>query len=262
MAALVETAAEAKVTLAIEGRYSTAAREERQSAKVASREALKPSVSHVGWSSRPTNADRRRDARRAAEDAARAARLTDEDVELRRILADRDHQHRFKRHSTPATMQAASDEADCVVARTRSGALARLFTSGAIDAHQLASAIDIAGAAERIGADVAVRTASLETRVDAGRHGGDRAWEALGTVRREVAYRDWSRRLGSRAAPVLEMVVGEAVSYKVVAKRWRMGEARTRRLLIEALDLWPSCYADARREVDPASLAAAQAGLI
>mgnify|MGYP006186616665 CR=1 FL=1 len=41
---------------------------------------------------------------------------------------------------------------------------------------------------DRIGADVAIGTVSLETRVDGGRHGDGSFFEKLGAVRSEVAY--------------------------------------------------------------------------
>jgi hypothetical protein len=66
-----------------------------------------------------------------------------------------------------------------------------LYKEDSIDADQLAAAVEIALAAERIGRDVAVKTASLETRVEMTRLGDGCFFEKLGQVRREVAYSDW-----------------------------------------------------------------------
>ena len=155
-----------------------------------------------------------------------------------------------KREGTAPTYEAAE--------RAQSGPLARLWLSGAIDADQLASAVEIATVAERIARDVTVRTASLETRIDNGR--GDRALEErLGQVRREIAYGRWRRALGPSAAPVLDMIVGhDGVSgpggYSVVARRYRMRPSRAKTLLIDALDLWPEMIGRVCKEVDQRDL--------
>lgn len=146
-------------------------------------------------------------------------------------------------------------------ANTRQGSLARLHQSGAITSEQLGSAVEIATVHERIGADVSVRTASLETRVDAGGRGDGAFWEALGQVRRELAYTRWRQALRNSAAPVLDMVAGDE-GLAAVAKRYRMHHRRARALLVEALDLWPRMIGDAAREVDAATLAAAHAGIL
>lgn len=144
------------------------------------------------------------------------------------------------------------------------GALRRLFTSGGIDQDQLNSAEAIATIAEVIGRAVDVRTASLEARVDVTRSGDGGFFEKLGRVRAEVAYgywRDQVARLGPIGA-VLDMVVGETVGFTVVAKRYRMGKPRTKKLLLDALDLWPAAFARARGEISSADLAAMHAGLM
>ena len=54
--------------------------------------------------------------------------------------------------------------------RVRQGAIARLYASGRLSVHEMGWAGEIRAVAERIGRDVAVSTASLETRVDTSRH--------------------------------------------------------------------------------------------
>lgn len=145
--------------------------------------------------------------------------------------------------------------------RSRPGSLARLYRSGAINAEQLAAATAIAGIHERIGADVAVKTASLETRIDGGWRGDGSFYEALGLVRREVAYTRWRRSCGQHAAALLDMIAGDE-ALTIVAQRWRMSNRRICALLIEALDRWAAAMGEAAAEVDPATLAAAHAGLL
>nr|MDP8995297.1 hypothetical protein [Pseudomonadota bacterium] len=108
------------------------------------------------------------------------------------------------------------------------------------------------------GADVAVRTASLETRIDCSR-AGEAFYRHLGQVWREAAYGRWRAAL-ARPAPVLAMIVGEGgapLPFTVAARRWRMSNRTAKRLLIEALDLWPRIFHEVRREIDPATVAAA-----
>jgi hypothetical protein len=98
---------------------------------------------------------------------------------------------KHKNEGTPETHEHAS--------RRNQGALARLYQSGAIDAEQLAAAVEIALVHERIGSDVAVKTASLETRVDVTRIGDGGFYERLGQVRREMAYTRGDRSCPCRA---------------------------------------------------------------
>lgn len=130
--------------------------------------------------------------------------------------------------------------------------------SGAIDSEQLASAAEIAAVAERIGSDVSVRTASLETRIDVSRHYDTACFERLGQVRREFAYTEWRHRL-SHPAAVLDMLVGDPVGFTVVARRYRMHNRRAKQLLIDALDAWPEILGAAFKTIDAEALAAAHA---
>ena len=115
-------------------------------------------------------------ARERANYSAWCARHPEQAAQLRALrLEQREAENRWRGRGegTPATHAHA--------ARQRQGALARLYHSGAISAEQLGSALEIAAAAEQIGADVQVRTVSLETRIDGGRRDGT-FWEALGPV--------------------------------------------------------------------------------
>jgi hypothetical protein len=147
-------------------------------------------------------------------------------------------------------------------ARTRQGALARMFMAGHINADQLGWACEIAAVAESIEADVAVRAQAYEMRVDYSGSGRNSLVEGIMRVRREVAYGWWRERIPEPRRAVLDMLVGEPVSYSMIAIQFRMGKARARRLLIDALDLWPDAMRHAEREVDDASLAAAHSGIM
>lgn len=142
----------------------------------------------------------------------------------------------------------------------RQGALARLYMSGSIDIHQLGCGQEIAAIGQAIGAGLGIRRVSLETRVDGGRQGSDMFWESLGRVRAEWAYGRWRAKL-ARPGPVLAMVVDDC-GLTAAARRFGMGKARARALLIEALDLWPGEIGRARDAIDEADVLAAQAGLM
>lgn len=156
------------------------------------------------------------------------------------------------RQGTPQTHEHAS--------RTHQGALARLYRAGDIDVHQLAAGSEIAGVVEQIGAEVTVRTASLETRIDTSRRGDGTFHESLGRVRREMAYGRWRERLGAQAAPILAIIV-EDIGISVAARRHGMRNATLQRRLVAALDLWPVTLSWYFRLVDEDVLAQAHARL-
>ncbi|WP_292621165.1 hypothetical protein [Novosphingobium sp. 17-62-19] len=165
----------------------------------------------------------------------------------------------------PATCAATPETREHVRGK-RQGALARLYASGAISIEQLGAALEIAAVVERIGSDVTVRTVSLETRVDQSMCGDGGFFEALGQVRREVAYGRWRAALpdllaGAPVAAVLQLIV-EDVGVTVVTRAHRMHVRRVRKILSDALDAWPAHLWDAVREVDEATLMAAQSGLL
>jgi hypothetical protein len=146
------------------------------------------------------------------------------------------------------------------VANRTEGSLARLFTSGDINADQLAAAEQIEAAHRKVVGDVAIGIASMEARVDRSPYGDSSFYEALGAVQTEVAYTRWREQL-AHPAVVLDMVV-HGLGFTVAARRNKMAHRRAKRLLLVALDLWPRCRAAARNEIDPATLAAAQAGIL
>ena len=215
---------------------------ERRDAQAAGKAARLPAKSYSAWKKGggPIEPTPRAPEAIAADAPLRARR--------QKVETKWDH----KREGTAPTYEAAE--------RAQSGPLARLWLSGAIDADQLASAVEIATVAERIARDVTVRTASLETRIDNGGFGSGSGFdERLGQVRREIAYGRWRRALGPSAAPVLDMIVGhDGVSgpggYSVVARRYRMRPSRAKTLLIDALDLWPEMIGRVCKEVDQRDL--------
>lgn len=151
-------------------------------------------------------------------------------------------------------------ETHAKAAKVRQGSLARLYTAGAITIEQLGAAQEIASVVERIGAGLGVRTVSLETRVDGAQRGDGGFFEALGQVRREVAYGRWRAAL-PMAAPVLAMIVND-IGVTAAAKAYGMHRRRAKTLLSAALDAWSDALRDARDEVDEATLLAAQAGIL
>lgn len=184
--------------------------------------------------------------------AARHPQRAREERTLRQAQARLAPDWSHKREGTPETHHHAS--------RTVQGALARLFMAGTIDANQLAWAAEIASVHAMIVRDVVPATVSLETRVDQSRSGDGAFYEALGRVRAEVAYTAWRAAL-PKPGVVLAMIV-EDVGVSVAARRFGMRTARAKLLLINALDRWTGEMDHARRTVDAADLAAAQAGLI
>ncbi|WP_370713494.1 hypothetical protein [Sphingomonas sp. IW22] len=124
-------------------------------------------------------------------------------------------------------------------AARREGSMARLVATGAIDAHQLAAAQEIAAAHEAIVAEVAVRTARLEPR---GTGGGPLAASAapIAAVIRERAYTKWREAAGPHGAMLLAIIVDD-MALTHAARRWRLSNRRARSILIAALDRWRRC---------------------
>ena len=120
-------------------------------------------------------------------------------------------------------------------ARRRPGSLARLFDSGAIDKDQLAAADQIAEAHRAITADVAIRTASYETRIDGGSRMPEEAM--LGHVRAEFTYGWWRDHVDGPIDALLAVIVYD-IGLTIVARRQGISMPRARKLLTEALDLW------------------------
>jgi hypothetical protein len=150
------------------------------------------------------------------------------------------------KQGTPETLEAASN--------THSGALAQLHANGTIDADQLEWAAEIANVYRSIEAGVAVKVASLEARVDHAGSGRDRVREGVRRVRLHIAYGFWRDALPAPKALVLDMIVGDAVGYSVAAERHHVHKRKAKRLLIWALDHWPTCVQRACREVSQADI--------
>jgi hypothetical protein len=160
---------------------------------------------------------------------------------------------KHKNDGTPETHEHAS--------KTRQGALARLFESGAINADQLAWANEIAMVAETLQRDVAPRIVEYEPRIDHETRGPTVLIEGVMRVRREMAYKEWCRLLPNPKPLVLSMVTGEAIGYTVAARRYHVHQRNARRELIKALDRWPELMDWACSRVDREDLVIAHARL-
>lgn len=157
-----------------------------------------------------------------------------------------------KRHGTPETHAHA--------ARQGQGALHLLYTRGVLDQFELADADLIAAIAAKIGAELGIRTVSLETRVDRSPRADGAFYEALGWVRAEMAYSRWRAWL-PEPQPVLAIIVGDCTLAQAAA-RYGISARRAKRLLLEALWAWPGFHADAVKRVDAGDLVAMHAGLM
>jgi hypothetical protein len=201
-------------------------------------------------------------------------------AEEQRLKEDREFNeslHGHKRNGTAATHAGA--------VQVRQGALARLHHSGTLSADQLAWALEIAAEHERIDAEVGMASMKWGVRVDIGSQ-SNRAFESLGRVRRAQAYKRWWSGLidlcrefvGTRhvvadndgtadlpcvtasaqaAAQVLAMIVDD-LGVTWAAKRLRIGMRKMRKILEEALNLWPKVLRDARNEIAEDDLIAVQ----
>jgi hypothetical protein len=255
--------AEEKVLRAITAREHRRAVHERREAQAAHADATAPAPTSTSWSTEPRPRVRRgkRSAKPSATPAAQARkgwakRHPEAAASERSLRKDRaELLERYKRSpGTPETHGHA--------ARHNQGALVRLYKNGVLDAEQLAAAVEIAEVVERIGRDVTVKTASLETRIDMTRMGDGSFYENLGHVWREMAYTRWRGEVAGPIAAVLDMIVGDPVGFTVVARRYRMHNRKAKQLLLDALTLWPRIFAGVRKDVDQATLLAAHAGIL
>ena len=195
-----------------------------------------------------------RAARRARIDASYRARHPEVARALRKMRkaqAGMKERHGHKREGTLETLEKHSKKQD--------GALARLFVNGHLTIDQLAWAEEIRAVVNRIARDVSFGSISLETRVDNGGNRAKRAVESLGRVRAEVAYTHWRQSL-SKPAAVLAMIVDD-VACATAAKQFRMRQETARRLLTQALDVWPDFHRDARDAVSEEDVALIHARL-
>ncbi|WP_234415629.1 hypothetical protein [Sphingobium yanoikuyae] len=146
-----------------------------------------------------------------------------------------------KAYGTPETWERSTS--------THDGALIQLHRNGTIDKDQLEWAAQIANVYRSLEADVGIKVASLEARVDQSR-GGGRAAEGVLRVRMHLAYSYWRDMLPMPKQLVLDMIVGDAIGYSVAAGRYRVHKRKAKRFLIEALNRWPLCVARAFSVVD------------
>ncbi|HEX2594791.1 MAG TPA: hypothetical protein VHL34_25025 [Rhizomicrobium sp.] len=142
---------------------------------------------------------------------------------------------------TPQTLAFASS--------THTGSLEQLERNGTITKDQREWAAEIANVYRSIEAEVGIKVASLEARVDNDRAAGNRVAEGVKRVRLHAAYSEWRDALPPPKQMVLDMIVGDAIGYSVAAKRYRVGKLRAKRALIEALDRWPRYVQAAFRDI-------------
>lgn len=145
-----------------------------------------------------------------------------------------------KREGTPETLSQAGKHQDCLV---------QLEANGTIDKDQLEWAAEIANVYRSIESDVAVTVASLEARVDQSRSHRHLVGESIRRVRLHHAYTIWRDLIPLPKQMVLDMIVGDTIGYTVAAKRYGVHNRKAKRLLIEAIDRWPSCVDRAYRTV-------------
>lgn len=125
----------------------------------------------------------------------------------------------------------------------RSGAIARLYVSRAIDADQLAAADKIATTFRAVTADAPLRTASWETRTDRGGGGAGNAdlpLLRLGGVLGEWAIEWWLHSI--RQPEAMVAIIARDVGLTIVAHRHGLSVPRARKLVGEALTVWWNRY--------------------
>ncbi len=235
---------------------------ERREAREAFRHARDVTPSRGGWDPRPARPRKPSAAEIARAERAEQARqdwtrrnpqVARAERAIRKELAVQQERFGHKaRRGTVATHAAAE--------RRSQGALTRLYASGAISIHELVAAVEIATTAERIGRDAAIKTASLETRIDSGTRGDAKLVEKLAHVRREMAYTQWRRAMGADFPTVMRTIVDD-VALTVVARERGMHLRRAKALLIVALDRWAVIIGRVAREVDEGDLRSAEARL-
>lgn len=185
---------------------------------------------------------------------ARHPEIAAQERAIRKSQREIESRWSHKWHGTPATHESAARGA-------REGALARLYMSGALSIDDIGSAEEIRAAAQRLGADVAIRTMSMETRVDQSRDGQSSFFEALGAVRREMAYRRWREACGAQTAAIEALVIND-IGLVQASRQFRIGPRKLRGLLIAALEAWPGIIGQVSKLVDRDALNALHQGLV
>jgi|GEM_PF-1558268 len=186
----------------------------------------------------PTRSDRPD----ATERLTAALRRREESEQRREEMIAR-WQH--KNDGTPETHEKINALPD----RRRQSPLLRMERLGKISADERAAAEEIAGVIERIGRSGAIRSVSLETRVDYAGSARDQLVESLARVRLEVAYGAWREAIPEPRAMVLDMITTNQ-SFVDQARKHGLQWRTARRRLITALRLWPEMIGKARRDVE------------
>lgn len=132
--------------------------------------------------------------------------------------------------------------------KTRS-ALQAMNSRGRLTDEEYYSALQIARVAERIERDTGTQCAFLEARVDCSGSGNDKVVESLYDVRLERAYTEWRQALPVPRRMIVDMITRD-YRLQAIAGRYRMGWPRAQRLLRNALQDWPDCFARAMRQID------------
>lgn len=144
-----------------------------------------------------------------------------------------------KQTGTPETHEHAE--------RTHADALIQLERNGTIDKEQLEWAAQIANVYRSLEADVALKVASFEARVDTSRQYGGLVVESVRRVRLHLAYGYWREGLPQPRQMVLDMIVGDPIGYTVAAKRYGVHNRKAKRFLLDAINAWPDCVGRAYR---------------
>lgn len=118
----------------------------------------------------------------------------------------------------------------------RSGAIARLYASRAIDADQLAAADSIATAYRAVTADASLRTASWETRTATGGGPGGYDWPLFSRTLDDLAMEWWLASIQQPHAMVA--IIACDLGLTIAAKRYALSVPRTRDLVRAALTTW------------------------
>ena len=118
----------------------------------------------------------------------------------------------------------------------RSGAIARLYASRAIDADQLAAADSIATAYRAVTADAPLRTASWETRTATSGGPGGHDWLLFSRTLDDLAMEWWLASIQQPHAMVA--IIACDLGLTIAAKRYALSVPRTRDLVRAALTTW------------------------
>jgi hypothetical protein len=192
----------------------------------------------------------------------RARKRDETDLQWRMRVLQEEHDRRDPDSPlvTPEAEQHSTYERDFVLhidqqtlamtlRNTETSPLWELYLRGGIDQDQYGASLEIQHAAEMARADVDMRSASLEARVDNSGSGRDALIERLSQVRLSIAYTFWRSSLPHPPAMILDMILGTG-SLKDKARQHRMGWPRGKELLERALDNWRGIRDKVGRDVE------------